>query len=81
MSETLPREVIPQLSVVDRVGSRALGVCELAGAIATFGAKAVVAAARPPYEPREILRHTYEFGYRSAPLIMTRRRSLKSLPI
>ena len=62
MSETLPREVIPPLSVVDRVGSRALGVCELAGAIATFGAKAVVDAARPPYESREVLRHAYEFG-------------------
>ena len=72
MSETLPRGVfIPRLSVVDRVGSRALGVCELAGALATFGAKAVVEAARPPYEPREVLRHAYEFGYRSAPLIIT----------
>src|SRR5215204_1150522 len=71
MSETLPSDVIPQLSVVDRVGSRALAVCELAGAIATFGAKAVVDAARPPYEPREVLRHAYEFGYRSAPLIIT----------
>jgi phospholipid/cholesterol/gamma-HCH transport system permease protein len=71
MSETLPRGVIPQLSVVDRVGSRALGVFELAGAIATFGAKAVAEAARPPYEAREVLRHAYEFGYRSAPLIIT----------
>ena len=71
MSETLPRDVIPQLSVVDRVGSRALAVFELAGAIATFGAKAIAEAARPPYEAREVLRHAYEFGYRSAPLIMT----------
>jgi len=71
MSETLTRDVIPQLSVVDRVGSRALAVCELAGAIATFGAKAVVEAARPPYELREVLRHAYQFGYRSAPLIFT----------
>jgi phospholipid/cholesterol/gamma-HCH transport system permease protein len=45
--------------------------CELVGAIATFGAKAVVDAARPPYEAREVLRHAYEFGYRSAPLIIT----------
>jgi phospholipid/cholesterol/gamma-HCH transport system permease protein len=60
-----------QLSLLDRVGSRALGGCELAGALATFGARAVVEAARPPYEPREILRHVYQFGYRSAPLILT----------
>src|SRR6185436_8195126 len=60
-----------QLSLVDRVGSRALGVFELAGAIATFGAHAVVEAARPPYELREIIRHAYQFGYRSAPLIIT----------
>jgi len=44
---------------------------KLAGAIATFGAHAVVEAARPPYELREILRHAYQFGYRSAPLILT----------
>ena len=44
---------------------------KLAGAIATFGAHAVVEAARPPYELREILRHAYQFGYRSAPLIIT----------
>ena len=60
-----------QLSLVDRVGSRALGVFELAGAIATFGANAIVEAARPPYEPREIVRHAYQFGYRSTPLILT----------
>src|SRR5678815_3580281 len=60
-----------QLSLVDRVGSRALGVFELAGAIATFGAHAIVEAARPPYELREIVRHTYQFGYRSTPLILT----------
>ena len=60
-----------QLSLVDRVGSRALGFFELAGAIATFGARAIVEAARPPYELREIIRHAYQFGYRSAPLILT----------
>ena len=60
-----------QSSFVDRVGSRALGVFERAGAIAMFGAHAVVEAARPPYELREILRHAYQFGYRSAPLIIT----------
>jgi len=59
------------ISLVDRVGARALGFFELAGAIATFGAHAIVDAVRPPYELREVLRHTYQFGYRSAPLIVT----------
>ena len=60
-----------QLALVDRVGTGALGFLEGVGAIATFGARAVVEAARPPYELREILTHTYQFGYRSAPLILT----------
>ena len=58
------------LSLVDRVGSSAIGVLEVIGAVATFGARAVVEAVRPPYEPREILRHLFQFGYRSAPLIL-----------
>ena len=62
---------MPARSLVDRVGSRALGVFELAGAIATFGAHAVIEAPRPPYELREILRHAYQLGCRSAPLIVT----------
>ena len=56
--------------LVDRVGSNVLGVFEFVGAVATFGARAAVEVARPPYEPREILRHLYDFGYRSAPLIL-----------
>jgi phospholipid/cholesterol/gamma-HCH transport system permease protein len=58
------------LSIVDRVGTRALGLFEAVGAIATFGGRSLVAAARPPYEAREILKHVYQFGYRSAPLIV-----------
>ncbi len=61
----------PHVSIVDRVGSRALGALELTGAIATFGGRALVEAVRPPYELREILRHAYQFGYRSVPLILT----------
>jgi phospholipid/cholesterol/gamma-HCH transport system permease protein len=60
----------PQLSLVDRVGSSAIGVFEVIGAVATFGGRALVEAVRPPYEPREILRHVFQFGYRSAPLIL-----------
>jgi phospholipid/cholesterol/gamma-HCH transport system permease protein len=60
-----------QLSFVDRVGTGVLGLCEFVGAIAAFGARAVVEAVRPPYEASEVLRHIYQFGYRSAPLILT----------
>ena len=60
----------PHLPVVDRVGSSALSALEAVGAITSFGGRAVVEALRPPYEPREILRHIFQFGYRSAPLIL-----------
>jgi phospholipid/cholesterol/gamma-HCH transport system permease protein len=60
-----------QLLVVDRLGTGVLGSFEFVGAIATFGARALLEAVRPPYEPREILRHLHQFGYRSAPLILT----------
>jgi phospholipid/cholesterol/gamma-HCH transport system permease protein len=58
------------LSLVDRLGASILGGFALVGAIATFGARALVGAVRPPYEWREILRHLHQFGYRSAPLIL-----------
>jgi phospholipid/cholesterol/gamma-HCH transport system permease protein len=57
--------------IVDRVGAGVLGGLQFFGALATFGGRAVREAMRPPYEPREILRHLYQFGYRSAPLILT----------
>ena len=60
-----------QLSVVDRVGTGVLGLFASVGAVATFGARAVTEAARSPYEAREVLKHIYQFGYRSAPLILT----------
>ncbi len=59
-----------QLSVVDRVGTGVLGLLASVGAVATFGARAVTESARPPYEAREVLKHIYQFGYRSAPLIL-----------
>ena len=55
----------------DRVGNAVLGLFEFVGALASFGARVAVDAFRPPYEPREIARHVYQFGYRSAPLILT----------
>jgi phospholipid/cholesterol/gamma-HCH transport system permease protein len=56
---------------VDRVGLFVLGALESVGAMATFGARAIVEAVRPPYEPAEILRHLYQFGLRSTPLVLT----------
>src|SRR5947209_17280753 len=58
------------LSLVDRLGAWVLTALESVGAVATFGGRAVVEAFRPPYEPGEILRHLYQFGTRSAPLIL-----------
>ena len=59
------------LVIVDRVGAGVLGGLQFLGALATFGGRAVRESIRPPYEPREILRHLFQFGYRSAPLILT----------
>ena len=57
------------VSVVDRVGALAVSVLESVGALASFGARAIVDAFKPPYEPVAILRHLLQFGTRSAPLI------------
>jgi phospholipid/cholesterol/gamma-HCH transport system permease protein len=57
-------------SLVDRVGASVLTALESVGAVAAFGGRAIVEAFRPPYEPGEVVRHIYQFGYRSAPLIL-----------
>jgi phospholipid/cholesterol/gamma-HCH transport system permease protein len=59
------------MALVDRVGARVLGILESVGAVATFGGRAVVDTFRPPYELGEIGRHIYQFGLRSAPLVIT----------
>jgi phospholipid/cholesterol/gamma-HCH transport system permease protein len=56
--------------LVDRVGAAVLSVLEFVGALATFGGRAIVDAFRPPFEAREIVRHLYQFGLRSMPLIL-----------
>jgi phospholipid/cholesterol/gamma-HCH transport system permease protein len=61
---------VTPLSFVDRAGSGVMGFFEFAGSTAVFGARAVLEMARPPYEPREIVRHVHQFGSRSAPLIL-----------
>ncbi len=62
---------MPFLSTVDRAGAGVLNLLEFTGAMASFGGRAVVEAFRPPYEPAEVVRHVYSFGYRSAPLVAT----------
>src|SRR5687768_16186400 len=59
------------LLIVDRVGAGILGGVQFVGALATFGGRAILESLRPPYEFREILRHLFQFGYRSAPLLLT----------
>jgi len=56
--------------LVDRVGAAVLSVLEFVGALATFGGRAIVDAFRPPFEAREVVRHLYQFGLRSMPLIL-----------
>src|SRR5436309_9810890 len=59
------------LPLTDRVGALAISTFESVGAVATFGGRALIEAVRPPYEPAEILRHLYQFGLRSMPLVLT----------
>jgi phospholipid/cholesterol/gamma-HCH transport system permease protein len=59
-----------ELPVVDRIGAAVLSTFEFVGELATFGGRAVLSAFKPPYEGGEILRHLYQFGWRSAPLIL-----------
>ena len=60
-----------RVALVDRVGAGVLSSFEFVGALATFGGRAILGAFRPPFEGGEILRHIYQFGLRSMPLIVT----------
>src|SRR5436190_8267170 len=60
-----------QPSPIDRAGAAVLGFFAFAGSLAAFGVRALVDAFRPPYEPGEIARHVWQFGYRSMGLILT----------
>jgi phospholipid/cholesterol/gamma-HCH transport system permease protein len=55
--------------LLDRLGRAMAGALGWTGEVALFGARAAREAFHPPYEFREILRQTYELGWRSAPLI------------
>ncbi len=59
------------LTLVDRTGAATLGFFEFTGALAIFGCRALINALRPPYELGEVVRHVWQFGLRSAPLILT----------
>ena len=59
------------LPILDRVGERVLAIFGFLGALFLFAGRAVVEAVRPPYEIGEIVRHLYQFGTRSMPLILT----------
>jgi phospholipid/cholesterol/gamma-HCH transport system permease protein len=57
--------------MTERVGALILGALAWVGDVSLFGLRAMREAFRPPFEFGEILRHIYEFGWRSAPLIAT----------
>ena len=57
--------------MLERVGGLILGLLAWIGEVSLFGLRALAEALRPPYEFREIARHIYEIGWRSAPLIAT----------
>ncbi len=57
--------------MTERVGALILGMLAWVGDVSIFGLRALREAFRPPFEFGEILRHVYEFGWRSAPLIAT----------
>src|SRR5947207_5407962 len=59
-----------EVSFVDRVGAYVLTALESVGELAVFGGRAIAESVKPPYEPTEILRHLYQFGLRSMPLVL-----------
>ena len=61
---------------VDRVGAFVLTALESVGDLSTFGARAIVETVRPPYEWAEVIRHLYQFGMRSMPLVGASQMSL-----
>jgi len=67
----VPLQAGSQVAAIDRVGASVLRMFGFVGALASFGLRAGVEAFRPPYEPREVARLVYQFGTRSAPLVVT----------
>jgi phospholipid/cholesterol/gamma-HCH transport system permease protein len=55
----------------ERVGQGVLGILAWIGEVSLFGLRALREAVLPPYEIGEVVRHVFEIGWRSAPLIAT----------
>jgi phospholipid/cholesterol/gamma-HCH transport system permease protein len=55
----------------ERVGALLLLALAWVGEVSLFGFKAIREAFLPPYEIREIVRHIFEIGWKSLPLITT----------
>lgn len=58
-------------AVLERVGAPILAALAGVGEVSLFGLRAIREAFLPPYEFREIVRHTFEIGWQSTPLIAT----------
>src|SRR5918999_6426017 len=57
--------------MTERVGAAILAALAWVGEVSLFGLRAIREAFRPPFEFGEIVRHIYEIGWKSAPLIAT----------
>src|SRR5918994_1535063 len=57
--------------MLERFGFAILSLFAWIGDVSLFGLRAIREAFFPPYEFREILRHVFEIGWRSMPLIAT----------
>ena len=60
-----------ELPLLDRTGAGAIRLFAPVGGYALFAGRALVRPFAPPYEGAEILRHLFQFGFQSAPLIAT----------
>lgn len=70
MPELLPTPAAP-VPPADRIGAGVLNTFALIGGLALWGGRALVEALRPPYDVDEIVRHLYDIGWRSTPLLAT----------
>ena len=57
--------------MIERTGAFILALLAAVGELSLFGARALLEAFRPPYEFREVIRHIFEIGWRSTPLVAT----------
>jgi phospholipid/cholesterol/gamma-HCH transport system permease protein len=56
--------------MLERLGTAVLAMLAWVGEVSWFGARAIRGLLVPPWEVREIARHVFEIGLRSAPLII-----------